>query len=180
MSLAAEHGSTWGGSFVGPGMDRILALAKAVGLPHFRATTRAMMSLSSRAKRSESPAGTFCAPGGRHGRTRAAFRKDRRVRQAVPVEEPGRAPLAAEWDSQTVATWMQDNIKSALARFVMRAGILGYFAVDPQDMFVSYTCSSSSALAEASRSCISPGSPSRFDGGAQFVSDRVAQQLGGR
>jgi len=108
-------------------------------------------------------------------RTRRRVRKDRRVAKAGASGRARARAARGEWDSQTVATWMQDNIKSALARFVMRAGI---WAISPLTRRIcrSYTCSSTSALAEASRSLHKSGLAVTVRGGArQVVSDRVAQ-----
>jgi len=175
-------GRAWidmGGQFVGPGMDRILALAKTVGVTTFPSYHQGNDVFVFQGKRSESPAGTFALPEADMEELGAAFEKIDAFAKQVPADEPGRAPLAAEWDSQTVETWMRDNIKSALAQFVMRAGILGYFAVDPQDMsflHLLFYVSAGGGVEALHKS----GLAERFDGGAQVVSDRVAQQLGGR
>jgi monoamine oxidase len=74
---------------------------------------------------------------------------------------------------------MRDNMKSALAQFVMRVGILGYFAVDPDDMSFLHLLFYVSAGGGVEVLHTS-GLAERFDGGSQVVSDRVAQQLGRR
>lgn len=181
-TINVPGGGAWidmGGQFVGPGMDRILALAKTVGITTFPSYHQGKDVFVYQGMRSESPAGTFALPEADMEQLGAAFEKIDAFAKQVPADEPWRAPLAAEWDSQTVETWMRDNVKSSLAQFVMRAGILGYFAVDPQDMsflHLLFYVSAGGGVEVLHKS----GLAERFHGGAQAVSDRVAQQLGGR
>ena len=45
----------------------------------------------------------------------------------VPLEEPWKAPSAAEWDGQTFETWKQDNTTTDSGRFLLDLGIESVF-----------------------------------------------------
>ena len=123
-----------GGQFVGPTQDRILALADAVGVPRFPAFHKGKDIFIFQGKRMEGPANSMPIPPADLQELAAAFDKIGSLATQVPTEDPGSAKQAAEWDSQTVETWMQNNVSSPAARFVIRAGILGYLAVEARDI----------------------------------------------
>jgi len=166
-----------GGQFVGPTQERILALADAVGVSRFPAYHDGTDILIFRGKRAEGPAGTFPIPEVDLLELAVAFEKLDALAQQVPTENPGSARHAEEWDSQSVETWMRNNLQSPAARFIMRAGILGYLAVEPRDisflhlLFYIHCGGGAENLHKF-------GLAERLQGGAQAVSNAVAKQLG--
>jgi monoamine oxidase len=60
----------------------------------------------------------------------AQFRIDRMAR-TVPIEEPWRAPRAAEWDRETVAAWLdRTRIRSKVGSEVFEMAVRGLFAAE--------------------------------------------------
>ncbi len=97
-----------GGQFIGPGMDRILDLAKEVGVstfPSYHGVGTDLLFFQG--QRVESPSGTFALLAIDLQDLGAAIDKLDAMAKQVPADNPTSATLAAEWDSQTVATWMQ-------------------------------------------------------------------------
>jgi monoamine oxidase len=100
----------------------------------------------------------------------------------VPLDAPWTAPSATEWDAQTVATWMETNIQSEGARKLLTLAVQAVFSAEPRDFsllhFLFYTHSGGSLNQLIS---ITRGAQeSRFHGGSQLISQRVAETLGNR
>lgn len=168
-----------GAQFVGPTQDRILALAESVGVKRFPVSHTGKDILIFQNKRLEGPAGSFPIAEADLQELAAAFEKIEAMANQVPTEDPGSAKQAAEWDSQTVETWMQNNISSATARFVMRAGILSYLAVEPRDisfLHLLFYIRAGGGVEKLHKF----GLAERFEGGVQLISNKVAEQLGDR
>lgn len=100
----------------------------------------------------------------------------------VPLEAPWTAPRAAEWDGQTVETWMQAHIKSEHARHLLALGVESIFSVEPRDLsllhFLFYVRSGGNL--NQLLSVAGGAQEQRFHQGAQYISERVAAQLGKR
>jgi monoamine oxidase len=52
----------------------------------------------------------------------------------VPLEAPWTAKRAKEWDSMTVATWINNSAKSATARKMLTALMNGIYTADPGEV----------------------------------------------
>ena len=52
----------------------------------------------------------------------------------VPLEAPWTAAQAAEWDSQTVETWIQAHVESAYTREMIALAVKSVFSVEPRDL----------------------------------------------
>lgn len=101
---------------------------------------------------------------------------------AVPVEAPWQAESAAEWDAQTVETWLRANVASDGGRDLLALGVQSVFSVEPRDLsllhFLFYIHSAGGLMNLLS---VTGGAQERrFVGGAQAVANRVAEALGSR
>ena len=101
---------------------------------------------------------------------------------AVPLEAPWRAESAAEWDAQTVETWLRDNVPSEGGRGLLTLGVQSVFSVEPRDLsllhFLFYIHSAGGLMDLLS---VTGGAQeSRFVGGAQTVANHAAEALGAR
>ncbi len=102
--------------------------------------------------------------------------------QEVPLEAPWLAPSAADWDAQTLATWLRDNVPSASARQLMELGVQAVFSAEARDLsllhFLFYVHSAGSLTNLLG---VTGGAQeSRFAHGAQSVANAVAAALGER
>lgn len=100
----------------------------------------------------------------------------------IPRDTPWTAQNAAILDSQTVATWLDANVQSEGTRALITLAVQAVFSAEPRDLsllhFLFYIHSSGSLnqLVSVTRGA----QESRFSGGAQLVSIKVAEALGAR
>ncbi len=172
-----------GGQWVGPGQDHVLALAKELGVatyPTYNSGNNILFYDGKRTEYSADPEhGLFPVPEADLAELGAALEIIDNLAKTIPVEDPGAAPLAAEWDSETVASWMRQTLTTPGAQFLMRVAILGYFAVEPRDMSFLHLLFYVRAGGGVG-SLHSSGLAWRLDGGAQEIANRVAAKLGDR
>jgi monoamine oxidase len=73
----------------------------------------------------------------------------------VPLEAPWTAKRAKEWDSMTVATWINNSAKSATARKMLTALMNGIYTADPGEvsmlfaLFQAKSCGGINAILRA-------------------------------
>jgi monoamine oxidase len=187
-SLGGGHLTEVGGEFVGPTQDRIVALARAVGVRTFPTYDTGQNVSFVTGVRAPYPA----TPGIPSDPDVAAallqaLSLDRLARE-VPVAEPWRARRAAEFDRQTLEDWKRQNITSPRGQRVFNAVCRAVWGADPREMSLLYALAYIAAAGNAQ----TPGSflrlittgggaqESRFAGGSQVISQRVADRLGRR
>ena len=101
------------------------------------------------------------------------------IAQEVPLDAPWNASSALEWDSQTVDTWIRDHNLSEGARMWITLAIQAIFSAEPRDLsllhalFYIHSGGSLNELISVTRGA----QESRFHGGAQILSNRVAEAL---
>ena len=185
-----DVGGQWVGPLPGEGVsptqDRILALAAEVGVGTFKTyDTGAYIDYNS---------GRATAYNGRiplnPSTVNAAIAETLmdQMAQQVPPDAPYRAPNAALWDGQTFETWMRENLHppgqppDSPTNSLVNLFIESTFSAEPRDVsFLDVLFSVASAGSAASIDNTSNGAQdSRFIGGAQSISNRVAAQLGDR
>lgn len=97
-------------------------------------------------------------------------------------ERPWAADDAVAWDSQTVHSWMEDNLVSPDGKALLELAVEAVWSVQPRDlsflhaMFYVASAGSVEQLLETSGGA----QQDRFVGGSQEVALRVAEQLGDR
>ena len=108
------------------------------------------------------------------------MRRLNRMAAEVPREAPWRAPKATDWDSQTFATWMRRNVRTGVARDILRLAIIGVWAAEPRDLsllHVLFYIRSAGSL-EILTDAEGGAQQDRVVGGTQLISLRMAEQLG--
>ncbi len=100
--------------------------------------------------------------------------------QEVPLQAPWTAEKAAEWDSQTVASWSMANIQSEDVRTWLTLIVQAVFSCEPRDLsflhFLFYVHSGGSLNELAS---VARGAQElRFSGGSQQLAVKMAAGLG--
>ncbi len=104
-----------GGTFVGPGQDRIVALADEVGVSRFPTYTAGQNVIRWRGQHRRyrgtvPPVGASLLDVGR-----VQLTLDRLAR-SVPCGDPASAPQAAQWDAESLGSWLRRSHASAAAR----------------------------------------------------------------
>jgi monoamine oxidase len=171
-----------GGQWVGPTQDRIMALATSLGVRTFKTYTTGQQVLQYAGTRSLftgliPPVGDAAVADTGHW-----LGLVQQLSATVPLDAPWTAPRAAEWDAQTVETWKQANVPTAGGRFLFDLAVQAIFAAEPRDLsllhFLFY-CRAGGGLANLA-STAGGAQDSRFVGGSQLVSIRLAARLGRR
>ena len=171
-----EIGAQW----VGPTQDRVLSLISELGLETFPTYVKGT---------------NVFERGGRLGRYKGTIPKVNpiglaelglllkrlnRMASKVPPEAPWRAANAADWDSQTFETWMRRNVRTGVARDILRLAIIGVWAAEPRDvsllhvLFYIRSAGSIEILIDAEGGA----QQDRVVGGTQLISLRMAEELG--
>jgi monoamine oxidase len=180
-----------GGQWYGPTQDRIAALAKEMGVGSFKTYNDG----SSTYYRNGMVSSYGTLPGlgavppdpGVPEYGIAAANLDSMAAK-VPRETPWTAPDAAAWDAQSVATWIAANTVSDGGRYLLHSAVTGFRACEPADIsLLHFLWFINSAGNEATPGTVERlnntadgAQESRFAGGSQLISLRVAERLGRR
>jgi monoamine oxidase len=181
-----------GGQWIGPTQDALAALATDLGVGTYKTYNDGnnvyyrdgvLLPYSSGGPLGPVPPD----PTGGADAEQALARIDQMAGE-VPRDAPWSAPSAAEWDSQTVETWKRDNVKTRNGQFLIDVAVEAVFAAEPRDLsflfFLFYVASAGneSTPGTIERLVNTPGGAqeSRFVGGSQLISLRMARRLGRR
>jgi len=169
-----------GGRWIGPGQDRLGALADELGVAQYPTYNEGDNILVYRDRRSryrgtipKMPAPVLAAIGA------GQLRLDRMARR-VPLDEPWTARRAERWDSMTVETWLRRNVPLGPAREMLRLGVTSVFAAEPADLSLLHLLHHSHAggLLDRLLGVAGGAQERRFVGGSQEVAIRLADGLG--
>ncbi len=174
------HTAEGGGEWIGPGQDRIAALAAELGVGTFSAWYDGATTYDLRGVLSQGFLPDFSAREGGDF-IRAAIRLDIASR-ALPLGSPWQADDAAALDSQTLGHWLTEHATTRFThdifRLITRALMAGYPERISLLWFLSYLRSAGGLLPLI----LNDGGAQdlRFVGGSQRVSIEMARALGDR
>jgi monoamine oxidase len=98
----------------------------------------------------------------------------------VPLDAPWAAPKAADWDSQSLETWLRRNLRFERSREFWRAITAAIFSTEASEMsllhFLFY-CHSGGML-DRLMGTAEGAQRSRIVGGSQRIAERMAEELG--
>jgi monoamine oxidase len=171
-----------GGQWIGPQQKRIAALAKAVGVRTFP-TYNTGLNVYERAGTLQTYTGAIPpAEPAAIGDIAVALNRLNNMAEQVPLGAPWTAAMAREWDGQTLETWKLANMTTDEGRDLLDLGVEAVFAGEPRDvsllhvLFYIHSAGSFDNLINTAGGA----QESRFVGGSQLVSRRVAAALGRR
>jgi monoamine oxidase len=169
-----------GGQWIGPGQDRLAALARELGVETFPtyATGHNLLEYGGSVRRYR---GTIprINPAVLVDVQQAQTRLNRLARK-VPLDAPWEAPNASKLDGQTMATWMRRNMATSSGRMLLELGIEAVWAAQPEDMsllhvlFYIHSAGSLELLFDTEGGA----QQDRFVGGSQRIALRMAEELG--
>ncbi len=171
-----EIGAQW----VGPTQDRVLALIRELGLETFPTYARGKNIFEREGKLSEYSGAIPRANPVGLAEVGVAMKRLNLMAAKVSPEAPWRAPKADRWDSETFATWMRRNVRTEVARDILRLAIIGVWAAEPRDvslLHVLFYIRSAGSL-EILIGTEGGAQQDRVVGGTQLISLRMAEQLG--
>lgn len=169
-----------GGQWVGPTQDRLIALAGELGVGTYPSWDEGdhLSELGGGVRRYDDdrfglPAHVLADVG------LAQLRIDRMAAR-VPLEAPWEAPRASRLDAETVASWARRNMRTGLGRRFLGVLVEAIFSAEPADVsmlhFLFYLHSGGSL--EQLAGTTAGAQDSRFHGGSQEISLRLAAELG--
>lgn len=169
-----------GGQWAGPTQDRVLALARELGVETFptHAAGENLVELDGEVKRYR---GTIprVSPAILVDVGQAQFRLDR-MAKTIPTEAPWRAPHAERWDGQTAWTWIKRNTVTRGARALLQLGVEAVWAAHPADLSMLHMLFYTRAAGNFDALIGTEGGAQqdRFVGGSQQLSLAMAAELG--
>jgi monoamine oxidase len=181
-----------GGEWVGPTQDHLSALAKGLGIETYKTyndgnnvyyADGTLLPYSA-----SGPLGPVPPDPTGGAEAEEAIVLLNQMAATVPVQAPWTAASAIDWDSQTLETWKQNNVHTTNGRALLDAGFEAVFAAEPRDvsllfaLFYAASATNESTAPDINRLFSTGGGAqdSRFVGGSQLVSLKLAQQLGRR
>ncbi len=171
-----------GGQWVGPGQDRVMARARALGIKTFKTYTKGEQILEYRGKKSHFTGLIPPLPQPDASDFAQLLGKVIRLQDTVPRQEPWKAPDANGLDGQTVETFELANSSTYGARFLLDLAIRAVFAAEPRDLSLLHALfyfHAGNGIINLT-STAGGAQDSRFVGGSQLVSIRMAERLGHR
>jgi len=122
-----------GGTFVGPGQDRILALAEEVGVSRYPTYAAGRNVIRWRGERRRyrgtvPPMGASLLDVGRIQLTLD------RLARTVPCGDPAAAPHAAEWDAESLGSWLRRSRASSAARDLIAIAARTTWGCEPDEI----------------------------------------------
>ncbi len=171
-----------GAQWIGKGHDRIRNLVDELGIQTF--VTRGVgEKLFVAVERDPRRYAGFLPPMGLPGlaATGLALLRIERLRRAVPLDEPRRAPGADRLDTISVAEWLRRAVPRDVTRNLLEGIVRAVMAVDPDEIsmlhFLFYMHAGGGVLKLVSDE---GAQHTRVMGGTAVISERMAAELGER
>ena len=190
--LGGGQVSERGGTFVGPTQDHVLDLAKELGVEKFDTYDtgdNVYMADGQRSTYSDTgPTGTAPLDPVILPELALAVQQLDSMANSVPVDAPWNAPSAADWDGQTLETWIKANSASDKFRRLVPLATRPIFGAEPRELsllFVLFYIAASGnetnpGTFERNFDTRNGGQMWRLAGGTQQIALRIAAQLGKR
>ncbi|MFI7705241.1 flavin monoamine oxidase family protein [Nonomuraea sp. NPDC049480] len=170
-----------GGQFIGPGQDRMYALAAELGVATFPTHTAGANVLETEAGRSRRFRGMVpkLGPLTLLDVARAQSRLDRLAR-TVDAEAPWRGPDAAALDGRTLQSWIDRTLKTRGGRRFLVLACRAIWACEPSELSLLHALFYVKAAGSlAAVTDVEGGAQQdRLDGGAYGLAARLAGRLG--
>ena len=168
-----------GGQWIGPTQDKIYALAKEMGVSTFATYNQGknIMALNQQIKKYEGLIPKIDIPSLLN--IDFVLKKLEKLARAINVERPWKIKNARQLDSQTLATFLDKQVKFKNARKVLDAGLESVFACTPAEvslLHVLFYIKSGTSL-EHLLNIDNGAQQDRFVGGAQLVANKLAEQI---
>src|SRR3954471_17400905 len=170
-----------GGQWIGPGQDRMAALAREMKVATFptHAKGQNVIEFGGRLRRYR---GTIPRIGPHVlADVAQAQLKIGRLAKRVPLDKPWEAPRARRLDSQTFETWLRRNVYTKGGRALLELSIEAVWAAEPADVSLLHVLFYAHSAGSFDRLLDTEGGAQqdRFVGGSQLIAIRLTEALGG-
>jgi monoamine oxidase len=166
-----------GGEWTGPGQTRVQALAKELGIKTFPAYADGN-NLYYRSGTLKTYSGDIPpASGPALAELLQIITTLNTMAASVPGDAPWKAPLAAAWDSQTIATWIADQNFTEEAAFLGGVAIRGVYGEEASQISLMDLLSEITGVGGDFNTAIGSAQSTRFAGGPQQMSKALGRKL---
>jgi monoamine oxidase len=166
-----------GGQWAGPGQDKVLGLAKELGVATFDTYSEGESIYYYGGRRQRYTGDIPPANPAALAEALAAITEFNQMAQEVPADEPWRAPHAGEWDPQSVTTWIRDNVHTAEARFLADIAVRGVYGEEASQISLLDLLAAVTGVGGDFNTLIGSAQSIRFVGGPQQLSILLARTL---
>jgi monoamine oxidase len=167
-----------GGEWAGPGQDRVLGLAKQLGVGTFPTYATGDNVYYRDGQRKTYSGDIPPASPAALAEVEAAILEFNRMAASVPAAAPWTAPQAGDWDIQTVSKWVVDNLHTAEARDLAALAIRGVYGEEATQISLLDLLSAVTGVGGDFNTLIGAAQSIRFVGGPQQLSRKLAARLG--
>jgi monoamine oxidase len=177
--LAPGKVAELGGEWAGPGQDRLLGLAKQLGVATFP-TYSAGNSVYYANGRAQTYSGDIPpANPASLVEIEAVIVELNQMAASVPADKPWTAPQAGSWDQETIQTWFDQNLHTQEALNLAEVAIRGIYGEEPEAISFLDLLSAITGVGGDFNTLIGSAQSIRFVGGPQQLSQKLAKRLGG-
>jgi monoamine oxidase len=195
--LGGGRVSERGATFVGPTQDHIMALANAVGVGTFPTyddgddlyvnnVDNPLGLIGPQRYSDTGPLGTAPPDPTIAAELVEVVQRLDQMSTQVPVDSPWRAANASSWDGQTLESWVNSNSVTPRFKALVPAATRPIFGAEPRELsllFVLFYIAASgneqnAGTFERNFDTRNGAQQSRFVGGSQEITNRIAAQLG--
>jgi monoamine oxidase len=165
-----------GGQWAGPGQDKVLALAREMGIKTFETYSRGKNLMYRNGSLTR-----WCGsvpPVNPASLAELEVMIARLNSMAAQVgDEPWKAANAHQWDSETIETWTDANSHTADARWLIRLVVEGVYGAEARDVSLLDLLSTIHSVGGNVFTLVGDAQSIRFVGGTQQFSERLAAIL---
>ncbi|MEA2353270.1 MAG: monoamine oxidase, partial [Thermoleophilaceae bacterium] len=168
-----------GGEWAGPGQDQVLGLAKELGVATFPAYATGESVYYRDGQRQTYSGDIPPASPAALVEVEEAILRFNQMAATVDAATPWKAASAGQWDVQTVAQWIADNLHSDEARDLAGLAVRGIYGEEGDQISLLDLLSAVAGVGGDFNTLIGDAQTIRFVGGPQQLSKRLAARLGG-
>jgi monoamine oxidase len=168
-----------GGQWAGPGQDKVLGLAKSLGIETFETYSKGESLMYRKGKLTRWSGDIPPVDPPAIGELAQAIQKLNSKAARVP-EQPWRAGMAKTWDSQTIETWIKAHVQEDDARWLLELVIESVYGAEPGDVSLLDLLSTIRSVGGDAFTLTGDAQSIRFVGGTQQFSVRLTEGLGRR
>ena len=169
-----------GGEWAGPGQNKVLGLAKELGVAIFD-TYSAGKSVYYNAQGQRQTYSGDIPPASPASlvELEATILEFNRMASTVPADKPWTAQQAGTWDQETIQTWINQNLHTAEARNLADLAIRGVYGEEAEQISLLDLLQAISGVGGDFNTLIGSAQSLRFVGGPQQLSKKLAARLRG-
>ena len=176
--LAGGGVAELGGEWAGPGQDRVLGLAKQLGVATFPTYAEGDNVYYRDGERKTYSGDIPPASPASLVEVESAILQFNQMAASVPPAAPWKADRAGEWDIQTVAQWAADNLHTDEARDLAGLAVRGVYGEEGTQISLLDLLAAVAGVGGDFNTLIGDAQSIRFVGGPQQLSRRLAARLG--